>query len=67
MAAASLKLASPEPLASAPSALLGGRRVQARPLPARRLPPPARVAVQPTAAPAAPRIGSFDKVPSRPR
>jgi anthranilate phosphoribosyltransferase len=63
MAAASLKLASPKPLASAPSALLGGRRDQARPLPARRLAPPARVAVQPTAAP---RIGSFDKVPSRP-
>ncbi|XP_066384258.1 anthranilate phosphoribosyltransferase, chloroplastic-like [Miscanthus floridulus] len=62
MAAASLKLASPKPLASAPSALLRGRRAQARPLPARRLAPPACVAVQPPSAPAAPRIGSFDKV-----
>ena len=61
MAAASLKLASPKPLAPAP--LLRGRgAAQARPLPARRVPPPARVAVQPPAAPPAPRIGSFDKV-----
>ncbi|AQL09853.1 blue fluorescent1 [Zea mays] len=62
MAAASLKFASPKPLASAPSALLCGRRAQARPLPASRLPPPTRVAVQPPAAPVATRIGSFDKV-----
>ena len=49
MAAASLKLATPKPLAPAP--LLRGRgAAQARPLPARRVPPPA------------PRIGSFDKV-----
>ncbi|PWZ05905.1 Anthranilate phosphoribosyltransferase, chloroplastic [Zea mays] len=62
MAAASLKFASPKPLASAPSALLCGRRAQARPLPASRLPPPTRVAVQPPATPVATRIGSFDKV-----
>ncbi|CAL4937396.1 unnamed protein product [Urochloa decumbens] len=65
MAAASLKLASSKPLAPAASPLLRGRgaaQAQARPLPARRVPPPARVAVQPPTAPAAPRIGSFDKV-----
>ncbi|GJN09244.1 hypothetical protein PR202_ga27232 [Eleusine coracana subsp. coracana] len=63
MAAASLKLASPKPLASVASPLLRGRRSNARPLPARRrLLPPASVAVQPAAAPASPRIGSFDKV-----
>ncbi|TVU48542.1 hypothetical protein EJB05_08183 [Eragrostis curvula] len=63
MAAASLKLASPKPLASAASPLLRGRRAHARPLPARRrLTPPASVAVQSPAVPASPRIGSFDKV-----
>jgi anthranilate phosphoribosyltransferase len=69
MAAASLKLASPRPLAPAPSPLLRGRgaapaQVQAQ-AQARRVPPPARVAVQqPHAAPAhaAPRVGSFDRV-----
>ncbi|KAF8780165.1 hypothetical protein HU200_001828 [Digitaria exilis] len=61
-AASSLKLASPKPLAPAASALLprGGAAAQARPLPARRGPTPALVAVQSPAAP--PRVGSFDKV-----
>ncbi|KAG8073267.1 hypothetical protein GUJ93_ZPchr0006g46372 [Zizania palustris] len=66
MAAASLRLSSPKPLAPAQVGhLLGARRPCARPLPARL--PPARVAVQPPASPASesvvsPRTASFDKV-----
>lgn len=67
MAAASLKLCSPKPLApGAPSPLLRARRPStARPVgPARRL-PPARVAVQPAAAPApaaSPGTATFEQV-----
>nr|BAJ87749.1 predicted protein [Hordeum vulgare subsp. vulgare]BAJ88663.1 predicted protein [Hordeum vulgare subsp. vulgare]BAJ92390.1 predicted protein [Hordeum vulgare subsp. vulgare]BAJ96150.1 predicted protein [Hordeum vulgare subsp. vulgare] len=67
MAAASLKLFSPKPLApGAPSPLLRARRPStARPVgPARRL-PPARVAVQPAAAPApaaSPGTATFEQV-----